>query len=228
VQEVRTKKAQLEAQAQQQSQQSLTGTANGHEWVDLGLPSGTLWATCNVGADKPEDYGDYFAWGETTTKRTYGWATYKYAKGDYDKLTKYCSDSEYGYKGFTDYLTTLQAGDDPATANWGRGWRTPTKAQWEELLDNTTNEWTTRNGVQGRLFTSMKNANSIFLPAAGCRWGGGLFYTGKFGIYWSSLLNTDYPNLAWYFSFGLGPIYSVYDDSGRHDGNSVRPVRSTP
>ena len=117
-----------------------------HTYVDLGLPSGTLWATCNVGANFPEEYGDYFAWGETQPKDTYNWSTYKYANGDYDKLTKYCNRSDYGNNGFTDNLTALQTGDDPATANWGSGWRRPSKAQWDELLANTTNQWTAKNG----------------------------------------------------------------------------------
>lgn len=161
VDEVRAKKSELEAQAQRQSGK---GTANGHEWVDLGLPSGTLWATCNIGASKPEDYGSYFAWGETSTKRTYNWSTYKYAEGAYNKLTKYCNKSNYGNNGFTDKLTTLQAGDDPATAQWGSGGRTPSKAQWEKLLSNTTRKWTTQNGKKGYLFTSKTNGNSVFCP----------------------------------------------------------------
>ena len=169
--EVRAKKTNLEAQA---AQSSVTGSANGHEWVDLGLPSGTLWATCNVGASKPEGYGSYFAWGETKpqSSNTYNWNTYKYANGttrDDPKLTKYCSQSKYGDNGFTDDLTTLQSGDDPATANWGSGWRTPSKSQWDELKSNTVNQWTTKNGVAGRLFTSKKNGQSVFLPAAGGR-----------------------------------------------------------
>ena len=100
-------------------------TYNGHEYVDLGLPSGTLWATCNVGADTPEGYGDYFAWGETTPKTTYNWNTYKYCNGGegLNTLTKYCSDSNFGYNGFTDNLTVLQLmDDDAATVNWGSGW----------------------------------------------------------------------------------------------------------
>ena len=99
--------------------------APSHEYVDLGLPSGTLWATCNVGADTPESYGDYFAWGETEPKTTYDWSTYKYCVGEYDRLTKYCSDTTYGYNGFTDDLYVLQPSDDAATVNWGEGWRTP-------------------------------------------------------------------------------------------------------
>ena len=204
--EVRAKKANLEAQA---AQSSGNGTANGHEYVDLGLPSGTLWATCNVGASKPEGYGSYFAWGETKpqSSNTYDWSTYKYANGAYDKLTKYCSKSGYGNNGFTDDLTTLQSGDDPATANWGSGWRMPTKSQWDELLSNTTNQWTTKNGVAGRLFTSKKNGQSVFLPAAGGRWDGELYYAGSNGHYWSRSLITDIPCYAWSFSSDYGRIF---------------------
>ena len=115
------------------------GGGNGggsHEYVDLGLPSGLLWAACNVGADSPEDYGDYFAWAETTTKSVYNWSTYQYCMGTATTLTKYCSNAGYGYNGYTDNLTTLQTGDDAATAQWGSGWRMPTKEEWQELLAN--------------------------------------------------------------------------------------------
>ena len=100
-----------------------------HEYVDLGLPSGLLWATCNVGADAPEDYGDYIAWGETTPKTTYNWSTYQYCMGSYNTLTKYCNKTSFGYNGFTDNLTTLLPEDDAATANWGSGWRMPTEEE---------------------------------------------------------------------------------------------------
>ena len=143
---------------------------NGHEYVDLGLPSGTLWATCNVGANSPEDYGDYFAWGETETKTTCDWDTYKYGNGDYDELTKYCSNFEQGHHGFTDNLTVLQPDDDAATANWGNGWCMPTKEQWEELCNNTEHVWKAWNGVNGFLFKG-KNGAVLFLPAASVRWG---------------------------------------------------------
>ena len=95
------------------------GTYKGHDYVDLGLPSGTMWATCNVGAESPDQYGDYFAWGETTPKDTYNWNTYLYSNGDYNQLTKYCSQSDFGFNGFTDNLKTLQPSDDAATTNWG-------------------------------------------------------------------------------------------------------------
>ena len=129
-----------------------------HEYVDLGLPSGTLWATCNVGANAPEEYGDYFAWGETAPKDVYNWSTYQYYDGS--NLAKYTG---------SDGLTTLLPEDDAATTNWGNEWRMPTKEEWQELLDNTTNKWTTQNGVNGRLFTG-SNGNSLFLPAVGFRW----------------------------------------------------------
>ena len=194
-----------------------------NDWVDLGLPSGLLWATRNVGATSPEDYGDYFAWGETTPKSVYDWTTYIYCNGDYDQLTKYCNNSSYGYNGFTDNLTILQPGDDAATANYGG--RTPTSAEWQELINNTTAQWTTRNGVNGRLFTS-SNGNSLFLPAAGSLWGIALYSAGSSGYYWSSSLNTDIPYGAWDFYF-YSDSQGLYDYFYRRlRGLSVRAVRS--
>ena len=195
----------------------------GHGYVDLGLPSGLLWATCNVGADSPEDYGDYFAWGETTPKDTYNWSNYQYCNGNYNTLTKYCNKSSYGYNGFTDDLTTLLPEDDAATANWGPDWRMPTKAEWQELYNNTTVTWTTQNGVSGRLFTAT-NGNSLFLPAAGYRSNSNLYDAGSDGNYWTSSLNAGNPIGAWFFSFGS----DNYDMGGgsRNNGRSVRPVRS--
>ncbi len=195
------------------------------DWVDLGLPSGLLWATRNVGATSPEDYGDYFAWGETTTKSLYLWSTYIYCNGeieeeDYDHLTKYCNNSSYGYNGFTDNLTILQPGDDAATANYGG--RTPTKEEWQELINNTTAQWTMRNGVNGRLFTS-SNGNSLFLPVAGYRWDSSLNFAGSRGFYWSSSLDTDDPSRAWNFVF-ISAFQGV-NGGNRDDGRSVRAVR---
>ena len=196
-----------------------------HDYVDLGLPSGTLWATCNVGASSPEGYGNYYAWGETSTKSTYNWDTYKYANGNYDRLTKYCNKSDNGNNGFTDNLTQLQSGDDAATSAWGSGWRTPSKTQWDELLKNTTNKWTTQNGKKGRLFTSKKNGQTLFLPAAGCRYDSGLGDAGSYGYYWSSSLNTDYPYFAWVFGFYSFDYYMNFSNRGY--GFTVRPVCSS-
>ena len=201
-----------------------------HDYVNLGLPSGTLWATCNVGATTPEGYGDYFAWGETRPKDYYDWTTYQYSNGgtswQNSNLTKYCSNSSYGYNGFTDNLTTLLPEDDAATANWGSDWRMPTKEEWKELLNNTTHIWTRQNGVNGCLFTA-GNGNSLFLPAAGSRWDGLIDGVGMDGCYWSSFLYTDRPSYAWFLEFNdehwEGSIHG-YD---RSEGCSVRPVRSS-
>ena len=198
------------------------GGGGNHEYVDLGLPSGLLWATCNVGADTPEGYGDYFAWGETQPKDYYYWSTYQYCNGSNNTLTKYCNNSDFGYNGFTDNLTTLQPEDDAATANWGSGWRMPTKEEFEELYNNTTHTWTTQNGVNGRRFTA-SNGNSVFLPAAGGRWGGELHNAGSYGYYWSRSLFTVIPYYAWDLSFNSDDCDVNY--SIRSNGFSVRPVR---
>lgn len=198
--------------------ENVSFTTEAHDYVDLGLPSGTLWATSNVGAKTPEEYGDYFAWGETAPKTTYSWSTYRYCNGGYDQLTKYCNDPDYGYDGFRDNLTTLQPSDDAATANWGNGWRMPTADQWEELFLNTTNTWMTN----GLLFTA-SNGKTLFLPAAGCRLDGELYETGSTGAYWSSSIVTDGPNRSWYFYFNSGDYYMNNDP--RFIGLSVRPVR---
>ena len=115
---------------------TVTQPIDNHEWVDLGLPSGTLWATCNVGANTPEEYGDYFAWGETEPKDYYGWNTYKWCNGSRYTLTKYCTDSSYGYNGFVDNKAELDPEDDAAYVNWGSSWRIPTTEQQCELYEN--------------------------------------------------------------------------------------------
>ena len=194
-----------------------------HEYVDLGLPSGTLWATMNIGANAPEDYGDYFAWGETEPKDVYNWSTYKWCNGSDNTLTKYCTNSNYGYNGFTDGKTELDPEDDAATANWGSEWRMPSIDQINELRNNCTTEWTTRNGVNGRLFTSKINGASVFLPAAGYRDGGSLGNSGSYGSCWSRTLYSSYPSYACYLYFNSGNVY-VYDYN-RYFGRSVRAVR---
>ena len=194
-------------------------------WVDLGLPSGLLWASCNVGASAPEQYGYHFAWAETQPKRVYDWSTYAYGN-DYNQLTKYCGKSALGLNGFTDNLTTLQPGDDAATASLGSVARTPTYDEWFELMDNTTAEWMPLNGVNGRKCTAA-NGNSIFLPDAGYRYGAELYDAGSHGYYWSASLDSITPDGAWEFGFGS----DVLNDQrmGRNDrcnGLSVRAVRS--
>lgn len=198
------------------------GSDGGHDYINLGLPSGTLWATCNVGADTPEGYGDYFAWGETRPKDYYDWSTYQYCNGNYDQLTKYCVNANYGYNGFFDNLTVLQPSDDAARANWGNGWCIPTKEQFVELLQNTSNIWTTQNGVCGMLFTA-SNGRSLFLPAAGVRVGDVLGNDGILGVYHSSLLYTYHSTYSWHLWLTSDDCFT--GNNPRGSGKSVRAVR---
>ena len=196
---------------------------NGHEYVDLGLPSGLLWATCNVGATKPEEKGDYFAWGETTPKETYSWDNYKWCKGTLKTLIKYCGNSDYGNEGFTDGKTVLDPDDDAAAVNWKGGWRMPTREEFEELLANTTNVWTTVNNVNGRKFTAKNGSGkSIFLPAAGYFDNGTLKKPSEGCLYWSSSgLSSDS-----YDAFYRNLTKSIVNGSQTYRcfGFSVRPV----
>jgi hypothetical protein len=194
-----------------------------HEWVDLGLPSGSLWATCNVGANSPEEYGDYFAWGETEPKDVYDWTTYKWCEGTDDTMTKYCTKSDFGYNGFTDGKTELDPEDDAAYVNWGTSWRIPTTEQIQELDENCTWIWTTQNGVNGQLVTG-PNGNTIFLPAAGSRWNDSLYVAGSYGFYWSRTLYANYSRYAYYLNFNSSYVSWDYYYF-RNYGYSVRAVR---
>ena len=195
------------------------------EAVNLGLPSGTKWANMNVGASSPEDYGDYFAWGETETKNEYGVSTYKWCNGSYTTMTKYCSRSEWGYNGFTDNKTQLDPEDDAAYVNLGSDWCMPTYANIQELLDNCTTEWTTINSVNGWKFTG-PNGNSIFLPAAGCINADSPSAVGMWGYYWSSTfsLNEENEDYAWML-LGFPNSGADRTSAPRDIGRSVRPVR---
>lgn len=192
---------------------------NGHAYVDLGLS--VKWATCNVGATAPEEYGDYFAWGETTPKTTYDWSNYKYCNGDEYSMTKYCTDSYYGT---VDNKTTLELSDDAARVNWGGSWRMPTYGELSELrnTNNCTWEWTTQNGVNGYKVTSKKNGNSIFLPAAGFRGSSGLCDVTTAGLYWSSSLSTSNGFDACILGFYSSGVDLV--GNYRYVGQCVRPV----
>lgn len=197
------------------------------EYVDLGLPSGTLWATTNVGASQEEEYGDYFAWGETLPKETYSATTYKYCKdGNNRHYTKYVRDISWGEfdgKSFLDY------DDDAAYVNWGVNWITPSPTQVKELIntDNTTQEWTNKNGIYGVEFTSKSNGNKLFLPAAGER---GMSMEGHCR-YWTSNCN-----MCAMYAFLLDAYENNIscntrgDGAGtyRTDGLSVRPVWNSP
>lgn len=190
--------------------------------IDLGLPSGTKWACCNVGASKPEEYGEYYAWGETKMKSYYDWHTYSYWHDiDGDDFPTWNSNE------FT-YIGSDIAGSsyDAATANWGAPWRMPSFKQIQELCYNTTSQWITQNGVNGRKYTGV-NGKTIFLPAAGCRWFEELRYEGSYGNYWSSSLSADTSDGAHYLYFSsddaLWYNYGLY----RYDGRPVRPVCTT-
>ena len=182
--------------------------------IDLGLPSGTKWACCNVDDDAskqtPTNYGSYYAWGETEEKDYYDWSTYTHCDG----LSGTCHDLGSDIAG-TQY--------DVAHVKWGGSWVMPTHDQLMELLDNCTYEWTTVNGVRGGKFTSKTNGGSIFLPAAGYRWNGGLYYAGSYGFYWSSTELPSLSSLAYYLDFTSDYSYWYgYDD--RDSGHTVRPV----
>ena len=199
--------------------------ADGHEWVDLELPSSTLWATCNVGANSPEEYGDYFAWGETQPKENYNSYTYKYysdtppTKYGYTP-TKYCTDGEYGR---VDNRNELEPEDDAATVNWGNSWQMPSLDQFEELFsdENTTITWTTLNGVSGRKIKSKKNGNSIFLPDAGYYSETNWVTKKPVQSYWSRSLDF-YPFLAYCISLDDPSIRCWHH---RYMGMPIRPVR---
>ena len=196
---------------------SLIINNNGHEFVDLGLS--VKWATCNVGAEKPEEYGDYFAWGETKPKSSYDWSTLKYCN---DSTGNSFSKYNQNQAGTRDNRTVLEPEDDAAHANWGGDWRMPTEAEFQELIDKCTWEWTKINGKNGYKVTSKVNSNSIFLPAAGCRYDTSLYYAGIDGDYWSSSLYESNSYNA--RSLDFNPGYHRAGYRLRFGGHSVRPV----
>lgn len=195
---------------------------DGHECVDLGLPSRTLWATCNIGANTPEGYGDYFAWAETEPKEEYSWETYKYCRGTQATLTKYNSQSNSGYNGFVDDKTNLDPEDDAATVAWGSKWQMPSYGQIGELADTcyTTAVKTEQNGVTGMLVTSKINGNSIFLPAAGYKTNSRVSGAGSRGYYWSNTLGRGWHACELSYTTSL----RIQSSGMRCNGYSVRPV----
>ena len=210
------------------------------DYVDLGLPSGTLWATANVGASAPEEYGNYYAWAETKTysevdesntmnynyagsyiKTAYNWFTYKYCQGSETTMTKYCMSSDFGT---VDSLNVLQPVDDAATANLGEEWRMPTIVEWKELLSACNWVWTQRNSVNGYQVTG-PNGKSIFLPASGARFSKGrLNDVGVYGYYWSSSLGKSNSYNAYCVRFYAELVESSAIHRGY--GRSIRPVRT--
>lgn len=184
-----------------------------YEYVDLGLPSGLKWATCNIGANSPEEYGNYYAWGEVVTKREYSSSNCP---------TSGLTPSQLQAQGYIDGEGNLTAQYDAATLNWGGNWRLPTKAEMQELIDNCTWEWTTQNGVKGYKITSKHNSNYIFLPAAGFRSGLSLYNAGNCGHYWSSTPSASSGVSACYLSFCSDDPHM--GDYSRYYGLLVRPV----
>ena len=205
---------------------------NGHAYVDLGLPSGLKWATCNVGATKPEEYGNYYAWGEVEPKEVYNFSTYKWmtsGMSSWKGINKYTiADGQtsgvwYDNSGnfIGDNKTTLDKEDDAAAVNMGGSWRMPTKAEQEELRTECTWTRTTLNDVSGYTVTG-PNGNSIFLPAAGYRYDSGLYYAGSYGRYWSSSLDPVDSDDAYDLYFNSGNV--GWNDYDRCGGQSVRGV----
>jgi len=190
------------------SKSYLTCPDNHHpHLIDLGLPSGTKWACCNVGATAPEDYGGYYAWGETEEKNYYDSSTYQYYQnGSYVNLGSDIAGTQY----------------DVARVKWGGSWVMPTHDQQMELCDNCTYEWTTVNGVKGGKFTSKTNGGIIFLPAAGRRLTSGLDDAGSHGYYWSSTQGPSITGSTFCLYFGSG--YTDWSYANRSSGRSVRPV----
>ena len=178
-----------------------TGTINGHEWVDLGLS--VKWATKNVGASSPSDYGDYFAWGETTTKSSY---TEDNCKTWKKSISDIAGNSQY----------------DASRANWGSTWRLPTRREFQELVDQCTWTWTSQGGYNGYRVTSKANGNSIFLPAAGYRLGTSHRGGGEYSNYWCSTPSESYTHNA--FSLCFTSSYHSVGWLYRNSGRSVRPV----
>lgn len=197
---------------------------NGHAYVDLGLPSGTLWATMNVGANSETDYGLYFAWGDTkghadASTKAFSWSDYKFnPSGDGSTMTKYNK---------TDLKTVLDLEDDAVAVAWGGDWHMPTETQLKELLDpaNCTSTWTTVDGVNGRLFTSKTNGNTLFIPAAGYAYDGSVSVVGSGDYVWSSSLDDRAVDIVKYshcLQFGRNDVLML--DSPRCYGLSVRGV----
>lgn len=199
------------------------GEVDGHGYVDLGLPSGTLWATMNVGADSETGYGDYFAWGETVGfqggKATYTWDTYRWCHSSGWSMMKYCTDRSMGT---VDDKTELEAVDDAATMYWGEHWQMPSKDQLEELRSACNWTWTVRDGVNGYEIQSRVNQHTLFLPAPGYRYEKQVSFVGGNGLYWSRTLSAGSSYYAAYLLFGYKNVSQ--DTRQRFYGLSVRAV----
>lgn len=197
--------------------QVLSGIDNGHEWVDLGLPSGTKWATCNIGAAQPSDYGGFYAWGEISQKSYYDWNNY------FD-----CINGEVGrfntFSIIAKSIILYNSGYDVAYSSWGGGWRLPTKEQSQELIDCCTWEWAVVNQHYGYIVKSRTNSSSIFLPASGYKWTDNIRDKDSFGAYWSSRIKEDDSNSAYGVSFHDTRVSNYDGYVSRACGRNVRAV----
>jgi len=200
-------------------------------YVDLGLPSGTLWGACNLGAESPEEYGNYYAWGETSEKTEYNWGTYALCQGSYNTLTKYCPMSNYGYSAFTDDLAELELTDDAAYVGRNINWYIPSNEQFEELINTnyTTTEWRTLKGVYGLIVRSIMEGytdNFIFLPASGYYEDTSLSNVDSIGRYWSRVIYPSRPYEAYGLQFDSSSVSASHVER-RSLGYSIRPVHIT-
>lgn len=206
------------------NQEQVSGSHQGHDYVDLGLPSGMLWATCNVGASKPEEYGDYYAWGETETKTRYVWSTYMWCEGTKTSMTKYCKYDSYGV---VDNKVTLEYSDDIARVKWGGKWRMPTYSEFNELKDHCSFYAETINGIKGIKVVSDRNYKSVFFPLAGFYSNNSLYDAGKIFSCWSSSLSSG-DSFDAYCSLINGETYFLEMTylNERYLGLTVRAVMS--
>ena len=209
---------------------------NGHDFVDLGLSSGTLWSTCNVGASNPSDFGLYFQWGDVQgytaeqiglgdgqKKFSSDWSDYKWLRND--AFTNY-RNAFVKYRNGGMVLDILDLEDDAANVNMGGDWHIPTPSQIHELINETTSDWIKMDNVNGRLFTSKKNGKSIFIPAAGLAWDGSVANRGDYGNVWSSMLSSGNVDYGQYLIFYSGDASLSVND--RYSGFSVRGVIDKP
>ena len=203
---------------------------NGFGFVDLDLPSGTLWATQNVGASKPYDFGLYFQWGDAKgyTKDQIGTGSgqkkFEYDYSDYKwYLSGSTEDDNIAFKKYKTTGATLDLEDDAARNHMGGDWHMPSPAQIQELLVNTTNTWIAQDAVNGRLFTSKKDSSkSIFIPAVNEAWDGFVRGSGYYGGVLSSMLSKEYVDGVQVLDFGSGGVGLIHDE--RYRGYSVRGV----
>lgn len=212
---------------------NISGKVGEYAYVDLGLESGVKWATFNVGAQKPSDYGEYFAWGETVSKTRYGWDNYALcnskSESDYGQITKYCLDNTSEYY---DQKFYLEPEDDAAFANWGEGWRMPTNSDWEELKEGCVWKWEENyygSGNKGILGTSRRNGNKIFLPISGSKTFLETSFCDYYAYYWasSSAREKTSENAGCFFFYFYGGNIGIRIDikeDNRFIGCPIRPI----